>query len=77
LVLGDNSGQGIFGFVAIGGDVNRSLALREELVKALAGRLTGVVFGQGRGAAWLSVPTRRASDQQIRAALRAFGDCLA
>jgi hypothetical protein len=61
IVPGDNSGssQGIFGFVLVGGTLRQSLAFRAELVTALAGHLAGKVTGQGRGAAWLTVPTRR------------------
>jgi len=78
IVPGDNSGssQGIFGFVLVGGTLRQSLAFRTELVTALAGHLAGRVTGQGRGAAWLTVPTRRASSDQISAARRVFNDCV-
>jgi hypothetical protein len=79
LVPGDNSGtgQGVFGFILVGGTLRESLTLRAELVKALAGHLAGEVTGQGRAAAWLTVPTRRASSRQVATARRVFNDCVA
>ncbi|HET7450289.1 MAG TPA: hypothetical protein VFJ78_06800 [Gaiellaceae bacterium] len=79
LVPGDDSAssQGIFGFVLIGRTQQQSLTLRAELVTALSGRLAGQATGQGRGAAWLTIPTGRASRTQIVAARRTFNDCLA
>ncbi len=78
LVPGDSSGssQGIFGFVLIGGTPQQSLTLRRELATALAGHLAGEVTGQGRGAAWLTTPTKRASGKQISAARGVFSDCV-
>jgi hypothetical protein len=78
IVPGDDSGssQGIVGFVLFGHTLQQSVTLRDRLVAALAGHPKGTTTGQGRGAAWLTVPTGRASTKQVTTARRIFADCL-
>jgi hypothetical protein len=78
LVPGDNlgSGQGVFAFVLIGGDSPTSVVLRDKLAALLHTSYPTRSSGASRNAAWLVIPTHRATKAQVKTAKRVFQGCL-
>jgi hypothetical protein len=78
VIPGDNidPGQGISAFLLVGRDRQDSTALRDKVAALLGPSAVGQASGVAGQAAWLAVPTRRATATEIRQARKTLQLCL-
>jgi hypothetical protein len=79
VIPGDNTnpGQGISAFVLVGRDRQDSTALRDKVAALLGASAAGQTSGVAGQAAWLSIPTRRATATEVKQARKTLQLCLA
>ena len=78
VIPGDNTdpGQGVSVFLLVGRDRQDSTALRDKVAALLGASAPGQTSGFAGQAAWLSIPTRRATTPEVRQARKTLQLCL-
>jgi hypothetical protein len=78
VIPGDNTdpGQGVSAFLLVGRDRLDSTALRDKVAALLGASAAGQTSGVAGQAAWLSVPTRRATATEVKQARKTLQLCL-